>query len=149
MKQYRKDVIDNPTKLPALVYFRDWVLTALCWVMYLLFLQDFFWFMRDIVMWALDGFTQTDRYGSFKIIGTIIIFIQIIIIVDVIYIGWSFYNMLRFGRRTRRRSSPPVTVEQLAERFKQSPDDVTAWQQSKTLVMHLDKRGHLTRVVVA
>lgn len=149
MKQYRKDVIDNPNKLPALIYIRDLVLTILCWVMYLLFLQDFFWFMSDVVTWALHGFAQTDRYESFRIVGTVIIFIQIIIIVDVIYIGWSFYNMLRFGRQTRRRASPPVTIEQLAERFKQSPDDVASWQQSKTLVMHLDKRGHLTQVVAS
>ncbi|MBV8061122.1 MAG: poly-beta-1,6-N-acetyl-D-glucosamine biosynthesis protein PgaD [Alphaproteobacteria bacterium] len=149
MKHHRKDIIDNPAKLPALIYFRDLVLTTLCWIMYMLFLQDFFWFMRDVVTWVVHGFAETDRYESFRIVGTIVIFIQIIIIVDVIYIGWSFYNMLRFGKKSRRRSSPPVTVEQIAERFKQSPDDIALWQQSKTLVIHMDKRGHLTQVMAS
>jgi poly-beta-1,6-N-acetyl-D-glucosamine biosynthesis protein PgaD len=47
---------------------------------------------------------------------------------------WGFYNYKRFGKKSRRMSSPPVTIEQLAEHFNIPAEQVKYMQLQKEIV---------------
>ncbi len=145
-KQY-PDIIETSQSLPFLLLLRDIILTALCWLLYIYFLRDAFQFFHDVGSYILSGFQGYDDYASFAIVDTLILYIEIIIVSNLVYFLWAIYNKLRYGSRNRRRSAPPVSPEEIATRFKLNPRDVEGWQKSQTLVVHHDKDGRITNIV--
>ena len=145
-KQY-PDIIESTRSLPFLLLLRDIILTALCWLLYIYFLRDAFGFFRDVGSYVLSGFENADDYPSFAIIPTIILYLEIIFFSNLLYFLWAMYNKVRYGNRTRRRSAPPVTAEEIASKFKLPQRDVEAWQKAQTLIIHHDANGRITNVV--
>src|SRR5580704_8619242 len=103
MKNIYPNIIETSKSLPFLLLLRDMILTALCWLLYLYFLRDAFSFFMDVALWAINGFEGAENYDSFKIVDTIILYVEIILAMNGIYIAWALYNNIRFGRQTRRK----------------------------------------------
>lgn len=147
MKQQYPHIIETSRSLPLLLLLRDIILTALCWLLYIYFLRDAFTFFHDAFEYMLRGFQGYEDYASFAIIDTLILYIEIIVISNLVYFLWALYNRLRYGNKKRRRSAPEVTPEEIATRFKLNPRDVEGWQKAQTLVVHHDKDGRITNIV--
>jgi len=147
MKKYNPKIIDESAhSLPFLLLVRDIILTALCWLLFIYFLRDAFQFFADVFTYAMDGFTGAENYESFKIVDTLILYIEIILITNGIYILWAIYNKLRFQGKTRRRTAPSVTADEIATRFKLNPRDIESWQKSQILVVHHEKNGRVASI---
>jgi len=150
MKQERsRYIIESKKNLPILIRIRDVVLTILVWLLYFYFMRDFLIFSGDLLHWTFNGFSEVDEYYSFRILSTLISYFEIIVIMEIVFVLWSMYNMFRYGKKKRRREQPPVNKEELAKAFHVSLTDVSAWQKAQTMVMHHDKRGRLTEVQVS
>jgi len=139
-------IIRSAKNLPVLVQIRDVVLTILVWLMYIYFMRTFFVFVGDFVDWVSNGFVNGDSYASFTIIPTIVFYIEVILVMEVVYVAWSFYNLVRFGRKTRRRDPVPVSAEEIAKRYNIDAKDVGKWQKAHIMTMHHDRKGHLVEV---
>jgi poly-beta-1,6-N-acetyl-D-glucosamine biosynthesis protein PgaD len=147
MKNERsRHILESKKNLPLIVVIRDIILTIFVWLLYLYFMRDFFTFTGDIIHWTFNGFSDADAYYSFRILSTIISYFEIIIILEILFVVWSMYNLLRYGKKKRRRDSVPVSKEDLAKAFHVSLADVGTWQKAQTMIMHHDKRGRLTEV---
>ncbi len=149
MKAQNRHIIDSTRNLPFLVRVRDVILTILVWLLYFYFIKDFFVFAGDTIDWTFHGFSNTSDYNSFKIVGTIVSYVEVILVMEVLFVAWSFYNLIRYGRKTRRRDPVAVSVEDIAKRYHIDAKDVGKWQRSRTMIMHHDKRGHLVEVETA
>jgi poly-beta-1,6-N-acetyl-D-glucosamine biosynthesis protein PgaD len=141
-------IIDTRAKVPLIVRIRDLILTILLWAMYIYFMKDFFLFCADLFHWAMGGFNNTADYSSFAIFDSLKIYLVIIAFMTVFFIGWAMYNLLRFRNKTRRRHPMPVSPEEIAQLYGFPVEKVETWQQAETLVMHHDKEGLLTNVVI-
>ena len=144
-----RHIIEKSRNIPLIVRIRDVLLTIFVWLLYLYFLRDFFTFTGDAVRWTFHGFGDADRYTSLRIVSTIVSYVQVILIMEFMFVAWSFYNLLRFGKKTRRRTPASVTPEEIAKLYGASLKDVQQWQESHTLVMTHDKEGHLLKVVTS
>jgi len=98
-------------------------------------------------VWASNGFIDTGSYASFQQIAAFIVYFKIVVILSVLFIGWSVYNYLRFRNKKRRRPSPPVTIEQIAAKAHLNAEDLEGWQEAQTLVVHHDANGRLIDIV--
>lgn len=58
----------------------------------------------------------------------------IVLVVFLILRLWGLYNYKRFGKRSRRKSSSPVTIEQLAAHFKIPAEQVVQMRSQKEIV---------------
>jgi biofilm PGA synthesis protein PgaD len=147
MKREYPGIIDSARSLPLILLLRDIILTALCWLLYLYFLRDAFGFVGDIFAYAANGFQGAENYKSFAIVDTIVLYSEIIVVTNGLYLLWAIYNKLRYGNKTRRKNAPPVTSEEVASRFKLNPRDVDGWQKAQTLIAHHDKNGRIVNIV--
>src|SRR5579862_5655785 len=112
MKEQYPHIIESAKSLPFLLLMRDIILTALCWLLFIYFLRDAFGFIGDVLSYVANGFQDADKYPSFAIVDTIILYFEIIVITNGLYFLWALYNKMRFGDKTRRKNSPPVTAEE-------------------------------------
>jgi poly-beta-1,6-N-acetyl-D-glucosamine biosynthesis protein PgaD len=144
-----RHIIDSRRELPILIRVRDLFLTVFVWLLYLYFLKDFFSFTGDALRWTFNGFDNADNYTSLRIIGTIVSYVQIIVIMQLLFVGWSFYNLLMYGKKKRRKNPTPVSAEDIATLYSSSLDDVHQWQEAHTLIMHHDKEGNLLKVATS
>jgi poly-beta-1,6-N-acetyl-D-glucosamine biosynthesis protein PgaD len=150
MKSKRsRHIIENAKDLPFLIRVRDVILTILVWLLYFYFLRDFFSFTGDAVRWTFHGFNSAEDYNSFRIVGTIVSYVEVILVMEILFVGWSFYNLLRFGKKARRKNPKPVTSDEIAKLYGANVKDVNQWQDASTLIMHHDKEGHLLKVVTS
>ena len=147
MKEQYPHIIESSRSLPFLLLLRDIILTALCWLLYIYFLRDAFTFFHESWEYITSGFQNYDSYASFAIIDTLILYIEIIAISNLVYFLWALYNKLRYGNKNRRRTAPSVTAEEVATRFKLNPRDVEGWQKAQTLIVHHDADGRITNIV--
>jgi poly-beta-1,6-N-acetyl-D-glucosamine biosynthesis protein PgaD len=149
MKRRRLNFIINKSKDHSwLIELRDFILTALVWVLYFYFMRDFFYFVADVFSWAWNGFVDAQIYPSFRIVGTIATYIEALCVTTVIFIAWSFYNMARYGTKKRRRFGPAVDDEELAKGFHLTVDEVKAWHKARVMIVHHDDRGRITDMTV-
>ena len=140
-------VIESADRLPLIIRMRDFILTLLVWIMYVFFMRAFFAFLWDVGTWVYHGFANTDGYDSFKQVSIFVTYFEIIVVLSIIFIGWSVYNIVRYGKMTRRRPGAPLSIEQIAAKAHVSPEDLEEWQRSKIVIMHHDAKGRLVDIV--
>jgi len=146
--EYQEPILEAHGTLPIIIRVRDVVLTILMWLMYFYFMRNFFFFFKDLFVWAFNGFGDTTPYESFKIFATLGDYLGIIVISGLVFIGWAVYNKLRYGKKKRRVSHAAVQSDQIAESYGLSSEELAAWQEARVLVMHHDLAGRLTKVDV-
>ena len=125
---------DNP-KLRS--YFRnltEMTFTSFVWGIWLYLLLP----VVNILMWIL-GFkvikiSVIDQVGYNDFFDLMNKMGWIVLIVFLILRLWGYYNYRRFGKRSRRKEAPPVTVEQLAEHYRISVHKIKSMQSQKEVV---------------
>ena len=141
-------IIESPHRRSKLIVLRDSILTLLVWVMYFYFMRDFFLFLVDCAVYAFNGFQNIDAYPSLKIFSTIADYLGVSVVLTVLFLAWSAYNVLRFRNKTRRKFRPPVTAQELGDAYHAGAKAVGMWQKARVMVMHHDQQGHLTDVLI-
>ena len=141
-------IIESSGHISWLIRLRDVIFTILMWCMYFYFMRNFFFFMADFFSWFFHGFDDASRYESFKIVGTLVGYLKIIVFMGWIFIMWAVYNKLRFGNKKRRMPSLPLEAPQIAQDYNVKLDDLSVWQDARTMIMHHESDGHLSRVEV-
>lgn len=136
---YRPDLQPRPQRL----LFSS--LTALAWILWLyLFLP----LISALAWWfGVDLFTQF-------ILGpedpahllTLLRYFVVVLVAAAIIIGWSMYNLRRFGGLDRRKNIPPVSDEELCLRFATSPEMLERLRTGRRLVLELDPEGQIETV---
>ena len=141
-------IIERTGSLSLLVRLRDIILTILMWLMYIYFMADFFFFMEDLFSWAWNGFGDITPYEGLNMVGTLFDYFKVILGMGLLFIGWAVYNKLRFGKKTRRKQPQHVEQAQLASSYGLKPEELALWQDARSLVMHHDDSGRLSKVEV-
>ena len=139
-------IIENGKNLPFVIRLRDVVLTILMWFLYVYFMKDFFGFLVDVWNWGLSGFVNTGDYSSFKVAGTILSYMEIVVAIGVVFMAWSFYNQVRFRYNNRRRYVPKVSDKQVGEVFEVKPNDLKRLRKSRSIILTHDAEGRLTEI---
>jgi poly-beta-1,6-N-acetyl-D-glucosamine biosynthesis protein PgaD len=124
---------------------RDAILTVALWWIYFLFMKDFFIFLSDMGRWIWNGFADTDKYASFRILPTLLSYGEVTAAFAVVYIVWARYNQYRFRGKCRRRNMGPVKPEELAEFYGLNAQVVRQWQKSKTLILQFDEEEQVAQ----
>ncbi len=57
-----------------------------------------------------------------------------VLIVFLVLRLWGYYNYVKFGKRSRRKATPSVTIEQLAGHYQIPADDVKRMRSEKEVV---------------
>lgn len=78
-------------------------------------------------------------------LSTLTLYIAIGLFNALLLIGWAKYNQIRF-RVERRRHRPGLELQEVAQSFAISPQDVSRLNSHDVLRVHHDRFGKITRV---
>ncbi|MEW6601588.1 MAG: poly-beta-1,6-N-acetyl-D-glucosamine biosynthesis protein PgaD [Nitrospirota bacterium] len=125
---------DNPKLRSHLRNITELTFTGFVWGIWVYLLLP----IVNIIMWIvglrLIDQSVIEQLGYQEMLGLIGKMGWIVLIVFLILRLWGFYNYKRFGKRSRRKSSSPVTIGQLAAHFKFSPEQVELMRSQKEIV---------------
>jgi len=138
-------IIHSSDETSYLRRMRDIVLTLVLWVLYFYFIWDCLTYVRHIITWWSQG-PSAKLTHDIKLFHVLMNYCEVVICMGAALIGWALYNLIRFRGRTRRKSAPAVSIEDLSHLYQFTPKDIGAWQQERVLVMHHDKYGKLIGV---
>lgn len=128
------EIRDNPRLRSFVRNITELTFTGFVWGLWAYLLLP----LVNIVMWIVGlrfiEISVIDQLGYKEMLGLVSKMGWIVITVFLILRLWGFYNYKRFGKRSRRMSSPPVTIEQLAEHFRIPVDEVKYMQLQKEIV---------------
>jgi len=143
-------IIDKSRSRPAWARRRDWVLTALMWLLYLYLVREALGDMVDLVTESFEWVAGGQRPylpAISRFLRTLQNYGIVILANGVILIAWALYNQLRFrGQADRRDIRASVSVADLAALYEVPAADVAIWQQSRILVMRHAPDGRLITV---
>jgi len=92
----------------------------------------------NIVMWIVGlryiEISVIEQLGYKEMIELVSKMGWIVLVVFLIFRLWGLYNYKVFGKRSRRKSSSPVTIEQLAVHFQIPAEQVEYMQSQKEIV---------------
>ena len=146
-------IIDNWTKRPAWLRRGEWVVSALMWLLYFYLIREALIDLYDLAIdayeWAFTGAERPYLPAISRFLETLRIYGLVILLNAGIFIGWALYNNIRFQGPDRRRSSPLVSVADLALLYVRPEEEISQWQNARILVMHHSADGTLTEVTSA
>jgi biofilm PGA synthesis protein PgaD len=90
------------------------------------------------------------RYNLDDPIGTleaVQVYVLVIFIAGVVFIGWASYNWLRFHNRERRHAPPPVSSRDLARRFGISPAEAEDIEHYRTVTVAFNEDAEIIEIV--
>ena len=135
-------IIENPKGASRLQRYSQGVLTGIFWVLLGLLLWPLLTYGTRLQGSYLDFLTifRFDGFGS--LFRVPFVYFLVVVLIGVILIGWSIYNLLRFRHHERRTHQPdPLTQGQLAGFFGVEEEQVRRWQTSRRIVMDHDEQG--------
>jgi len=143
----RSLVIDRSPSQPTWSRCRDWVLSALMWLLYLYLVREALVDAADLLNSALSWAFGTGARPVLPRLSAVLLTLRQYAVVALangaVLIAWARYNQSRFRGRERRGAHPLVTVADLAELYRVPEADVARWQQARILVMRHDPDGTL------
>lgn len=143
-------IIDKSSTRPTWARYRDWLLSGLVWLAYLYLLRvaigDLYYLIVDSFEWLFGSGERPNATAISQFLGTLWIYGIVILVDGGILITWALYNRRRYGRLNRYHNRDPVSVDDLAQLYKLSAEDIALWQRSRVLVMHHNLDGTLERV---
>jgi poly-beta-1,6-N-acetyl-D-glucosamine biosynthesis protein PgaD len=127
-------VRDNPGLRSFLRNVTETTFTGFVWAIWIyLFLP-----VINIALWIFGfGFMNLsviEQIGYKELIDLLVKMGWAVFVVFVIFQVWGYYNYIRFGKKSRRKSSAPVKLEQLAEHYRIPVDEIRRLQQKKEIV---------------
>lgn len=139
-------IIEAKDNQPLYIRVRDVILTAIMWGAYFYLMQDFFVLARVVYEWKMTGMTGDQLQDAFELSHTLESYIHIILINSTLLISWALYNQLRFRGKDRRKPPRIIGPEDLAILYNITTEDVTAWQNTRIMIMHHDTTGTIEKV---
>lgn len=137
-------IIERPERQSATQRWGFGLLTLVFWGLFAYFIRP----LVTIAAWALGYWRFQDvmieSQGINHLGRLLLIYTIIVVCMTLVLIGWSMYNLLRYGHNEKRNAPPPpATPEMLAEYFRVEPDDVHTWQKARRLVLNFDSSGQI------
>lgn len=128
------EIRDNPKLRSIFRNITELTFTGFVWGLWAYLLLP----LVNIVMWIVGlrfiEISVIEQLGYKEMIALMSKMGWIVLTVFLILRLWGFYNYKRFGKRSRRISSHPVTIEQLAAHFQISIEQVEYMQSQKEIV---------------
>ncbi len=128
------EIRDNPKLRSVFRNITELTFTGFVWGIWVYLLLP----LVNIIMWILGlrfiEISVVEKLGYAEMIGLMIKMGWIVLTVFLILRVWGLYNYKRFGKRSRRESSPPVTIEQLAMHFHIPVEQVEYMRSQKEVV---------------
>lgn len=140
----RRDlIIESPDLQTLWMKYSYSVLTLMFWVLWIYlwipfvslvaWLMGFHFFYEHMI--TLGGYKGFLRLLSWYSIG--------VALMSGTLIGWARYNLYRFRGREKRKSAPPVTLEDTARFFQIDEEGLAQCRLEKTTVVLYDEDGKL------
>ena len=119
-------------------------LTIVFWGLFVYFIKPLITMAVWVIAYWRFQNIMIEGHGIEHLARLLLIYALIILGMMLSLIGWSMYNLLRYGHHEKRTTPPPpVTPEMLAEYFMVEPDNVNTWQDAQRLVLHFDASGRI------
>ncbi|WP_130802195.1 poly-beta-1,6-N-acetyl-D-glucosamine biosynthesis protein PgaD [Acinetobacter ihumii] len=93
---------------------------------------------RNVYQQLFLSWGNNGRYSLYTLAICIGIFILMLLV-------WASYNWIRFYKIERRELSAPVTINEIAQSFKLSSNDIMLLQHNKNLTLYFDDHGNLIK----
>jgi poly-beta-1,6-N-acetyl-D-glucosamine biosynthesis protein PgaD len=125
---------DNPGLRSFLRNISETTFTGFIWAVWIYFLLP----VINVVFWIfgfqLINIAVIEQVGYEELLQLLMKMGWAVVIVFVIFHAWGYYNYMRFGKRSRRKASAPVTIEALAEHYGIPADEIRGMQKQKEIV---------------
>lgn len=133
-------IFDRPDLQERRQRWLHWALTLVAWAVWV-----YLWLpLVTFVAWYL-GFRTFIREivipDPATMVSTGLVYLGIVAALALLLIGWSRYNLRRFGGEDRRRHVGLLTDEELLEAFHVAPETLSALRTSRIMTVHHDEDG--------
>lgn len=120
-------------------------LTLVAWVIWM-----YLWLpVVTIVAWYLGVRTFIREImlpDRAVVLALVLSYLAVIVVMGVILVVWSQYNLRRFRGLERRRASPPVTDQEILEWFQCSSENMERLRVEKSVTVEYDEEGGILAV---
>lgn len=101
-----------------------------------------------LIGWALgvglfEKYILDDPMGTLQAVQ---IYVLVILLAGLVFIGWASYNWLRFHTHERRRAPPPISARELAHRFCISLDEEKEMSQRRIVTVHFNEDAEIIEI---
>lgn len=139
-------IIDVPSLQTLRQRFAYSFLTFLFWVLWI-----YLWLpLVSLLAWwiGVDLFYQEMivQYGYQSVLKLARWFSLVVLLAGVLILGWASYNLLRFGKKDRRKAIDVVKKVDMAKAFKIDVKQLGKYHRTKCMIIHHDKRGKIDRI---
>jgi biofilm PGA synthesis protein PgaD len=73
-------------------------------------------------------------------------YLLVVVIMGIVLLVWSQYNLRRFGGHDRRRTPPPVTDRETLDWFVISPEKLHGFRSGYSIIVEHDEEGAIVSV---
>lgn len=139
-------IIDMPDLQTIRQRYASTIITLIFWA---------FWFylwlpLISLIAWVLGIDLLYDRMvvkGGFDaFVASLPAYVLVIVTMGTLLVIWGVYNLQRFRGHERRTHVHPVDTPSMARYFLVDPQQLSEWQQTKNLVVHIDELGMIRSV---
>ncbi len=119
-------------------------LTLLLWAMFAYFFRPFL----TLAVWLL-GYVRfqevmIEAHGWEDLLQLLLVYGLVTLAITLAIVGWSLYNLLRYGRREKRLTTPePVSSHQMAEYYGVPENCIERWRGSRRVELDFDEQGNI------
>ena len=128
------EVRDNPGLRSFLRNVTETTFTGFVWAIWIYLLLP----VINITIWIFGfGFMNLsviEQVSYEELLDLLIKMGWAVLIVFLVFHLWGYYNYIRFGKKSRRKSSATVTIEQLAAHYRIPADEIRKLQEQKEIV---------------
>ena len=127
------EIRDHPGLRSFLRNITEMTFTTFVWAIWVyLFLP-----VINIILWIFGlrfiNFAVIEQVGYKELVGLLVKMGWAVLIVFLVFHLWGYYNYRRFGRKSRRKSSASVTLEDLAAHYRIPADNIKRLQEQKEI----------------
>ena len=135
-------IIERPQKQTRSQRWGYRAITVLFWALFAYFIRP----VLTLAAWLLGYYRFQEimigAHGWEELVRLLLVYSAVILTMTLVLIGWSLYNLVRFGRHEKRVTPPArIPTEVLAEHFGVSAEQVRHWQNARRLVIHYNDEG--------
>jgi poly-beta-1,6-N-acetyl-D-glucosamine biosynthesis protein PgaD len=128
------EVRDNPGLRSFLRNITETTVTGFVWAIWVYLLLP----VINITIWIF-GFrfinvSVIEQVGYEELIALMVKMGWAVVVVFLLFHLWGYYNYRRFGRKSRRKTSATLTIEQLAAHYRMPADEIRRLQEQKEIV---------------
>ncbi len=137
-------LIEHPEKQSSSQRWGYRFLTLSLWALFAYFFRP----VLTLAVWLL-GYRRFQEvmigaHGWEDLVRLLLAYSLVIFGMGQLIVGWSLYNLLRYGHHEKRRNPPrPVTVEMLAEYYGIDAGRVQQLQKARRVTLDFDGEGRI------